>query len=302
MLPDHLERDDRLASERMTVIAVTPRPIAPGGIVSGTKASSGVVGQRSLSPPPTHPAEPPISAGPSARTFFDQVQDCSPVPELLRARDADVSEADQNGCGKSQGGVMNPPLAVLAAAASPSRPPGVRSRSRARGVCAFGAFLAIVGVVSVGCGATRTVTRTVTVPGTAKSEVGPPGEQVEFGYIKSLKRTGGRFEMRFDPAWFLSGLTASRAKFEDTGSADVPNDNYVVNEGHRLLTYVVSATAQVTALTKGVAGSPITVSQLAQLVNGKNPFNRPLFEPITTGFWILINIDTVRSLDQQYVP
>src|SRR6266545_7570243 len=109
--------------------------------------------------------------------------------------------------------------------------------------------------------------------------------------------------MRFDPAWFLSGLTANVAAAED-GAVEpgqpVPNDNYIVNEGHRLLMYRVAANAHVTALTKGVAGTPITVSQLAQLVNGKNPFPRPLFEPITTGFWILVNIDTVRSLDQQY--
>jgi hypothetical protein len=51
-----------------------------------------------------------------------------------------------------------------------------------------------------------------------------------------------------------------------------------------------------------VSGSPVTVAQLAELVRGENPFPRPLFEPVTTGFWIRINIDTVRSLDQQYRP
>ena len=102
-----------------------------------------------------------------------------------------------------------------------------------------------------------------------------------------------------------SGLTAQRAAVEDgvlEPGEPVPNDNYVVDEGHRLLTYEVPATAHVTALTKGVTGTPITVSQLAQLASGKNPFPRPLFEPITTGFWIQVDIDTVRSLDQQYRP
>jgi len=162
-----------------------------------------------------------------------------------------------------------------------------------------------VAAVAAGCGSTKTVTKTVTVTGTTKTGVGPPGEIVEFGYIKSLTRKGSNFEMRFDPAWLLSGMTANVAAAED-GAVDpgqpVPNDNYIVNEGHRLLTYRVAANARVTALTKGVAGTPITVSELAQLVNGKNPFQRPLFEPITTGFWILVNIDTVRSLDQQYHP
>src|SRR5207244_2917499 len=66
------------------------------------------------------------------------------------------------------------------------------------------------------------------------------------------------------------------------------------------LTYEVPATAHVIALTKGVTGTPITVSQLAQLVSGENAFPRPLFEPITPGFWLAGNIHTVRSLDQQY--
>jgi hypothetical protein len=58
----------------------------------------------------------------------------------------------------------------------------------------------------------------------------------------------------------------------------------------------------VTVLKKGVNGSPITVAQLAQLANGHNPFSKPLFEPLSTGFWISIRNDTVGSLEQQYHP
>ena len=155
----------------------------------------------------------------------------------------------------------------------------------------------VVAVVAAGCGTTKTVTKTVTVPGATKSGVGPPGEIVQFGYIKSLMRKGSRFELRFDPAWFLSGVTANTAAAED-GAVEpgepVPNDNYRVDEGHRLLTYLVPATAHVTVLTKGVSGTTITVSQLAQIVKGKNPVNRPLFEPITTGFWILVRSEERR--------
>ncbi len=166
---------------------------------------------------------------------------------------------------------------------------------------------ALVAIVAAGCGSTRTVTvtKTTTVAGTGKSGAGPPGEIVQFGYVKSLTRKGDGFEMQFDPALFLSGITANTAAAQD-GAVEpgqpVPNDNYVVNEGHRLLTYKVAANAHVTVLTEGVTGSSITVDQLAQLATGKNPFPKPLFEPITTGFWILVNIDTVRSLDQQYRP
>lgn len=166
-----------------------------------------------------------------------------------------------------------------------------------------------VAVVAAGCGSTKTVTKTVTRTVTsdraAKTQVGPPGEQVLFGYIKTLRRAGARYRMRFDPAWFLSGATANTAAAEDgavSPGEPVPNDNYVVNEGHRLLTYVVPAKARVTVLKTGVAGSRITVAQLAGLVAGRNPFPRPLFERLDTGFWIRVDIDTVRSLDQQYHP
>ena len=155
-------------------------------------------------------------------------------------------------------------------------------------------------LLAAGCGGTRTVTKTVTVAGTTKLGPGAPRELVQFGYIKSLTRKGDAYELRFDPAWMLSGITASRAKLEDTGSSDVPNDYYRVNEGDRLLTYRVPANAHVTVLAKGVDGTPVTVAQLAAIVAGKSP--HPLWEPITTGFWILVDIDTVRSLDQQYLP
>jgi hypothetical protein len=159
-------------------------------------------------------------------------------------------------------------------------------------------------VVVAGCGTTNTITKTVTVSGTAKSGVGSPLEVVEYGYIKSLKRKGSGFEMRFDPAWLLTGKTANQAALEDTGSSDVPNDNYIVNESPRAYTYIVPPNAHVRVLTAGanLNGTPITVAQLAQLAGGKNPFSKPLFEPISTGFWIRIKIDTVVSLDQQYHP
>lgn len=171
------------------------------------------------------------------------------------------------------------------------------------GTLAFGVCVATA-VAVAGCASTTT-TKTVTVAGTAPVGVGRPREVVLYGRIKSLRREGGRFELRFDPAWFLSGSAAEHAAVEDkvlSRGQPVPNDNYVVDEGHRLLTYIVPAGARVTVLKTGVEGSTITVAQLAQLVAGKSPFPRPLFEGLETGFWIRVHIDTVRSLDQQYHP
>jgi hypothetical protein len=42
------------------------------------------------------------------------------------------------------------------------------------------------------------------------------------------------------------------------------------------------------------------VAELFRIVNGGK--HRRLFEPLATGVWLRIHIDTVRSLDQQYQP
>jgi hypothetical protein len=130
------------------------------------------------------------------------------------------------------------------------------------------------------------------------------GQSVLYGHVKSLTPKGDGFEMQFDPAWWLGGLTATRAALEDTGSGDVPNDYYIVEEGHRLLTYLVPATAGVTVLTQGPSATAISVSELAQIIDGKNPEHRQLFAP-GLGFWILVDYhypSPVLSLDQQYQP
>ncbi len=134
----------------------------------------------------------------------------------------------------------------------------------------------------------------------------PAGQMSFFGHIKTLTRKGGHYEMRFDPAWFTSGITANTAAAEDgvirPGEA-MPNDNYVVEGGHRLLTYIVPGNARVTVLTNngtGILSTPIAVSELARIINGGK--HRKLFEPLSTGVWIRVQVDTVRSLDQQYHP
>jgi len=49
-----------------------------------------------------------------------------------------------------------------------------------------------------------------------------------------------------------------------------------------------------------LGATPITVAQLAGLVRGKQPIE--LFEPLDTGMWIRVHVDTVCAIDQQYQP
>jgi hypothetical protein len=137
----------------------------------------------------------------------------------------------------------------------------------------------------------------------------PCGDRI-FGRITAIARTGDHFELRFDPAWFTSGLTANSAAAEDGAvpkGEPVPNDYYVVDDGHRSLAYQLPAAAHVEVLARGAApgssGFPsaaITVAELSRIVNG-GP-HRPLFEPLGSGVWIRVHVDTVCSVEQQYRP
>jgi hypothetical protein len=173
--------------------------------------------------------------------------------------------------------------------------------------------LTVLALVVILCAAAFASTRIwAASPGTSSTRtVGaqPCGksEFVLFGHVKSLVAKGDHFELQFDPAWFTSGLTASRAQLQDTGYGDVANDNYVVEEGHRLLTYIVPGNAHITVLTRkgqlnssGFPSTSITPAQLGQLLAGKEPVK--LFEPLDTGLWMHVHVDTVCSLEQQYKP
>jgi hypothetical protein len=124
------------------------------------------------------------------------------------------------------------------------------------------------------------------------------GQTVFYGHIHSLKREGGLFEMRFDPAWWLTGVAAQRAAAQDNSirpGERVPNDYYVVEAGHRLLTVPVPASAAVTVLNQRALpqSMPTTVAKLAQRVQSGTSF----------GFWARLDKrGSVISLDQQYQP
>jgi hypothetical protein len=129
-----------------------------------------------------------------------------------------------------------------------------------------------------------------------------------YGHIASLKKEGDGYRMRFDPAWFTSGVTANEAAAEDgvvEPGEPVPNDNYRIEEGHRLLTYLVPANTPVTVLTRqgdpaSFGATSVSVAELSQLVAGEKPVE--LYEPLDTGVWIRVHVDTACSIDQQYVP
>jgi hypothetical protein len=144
-------------------------------------------------------------------------------------------------------------------------------------------------------------------PETKTVTVQPCGDRI-FGHIRSLVRKGDEYELRFDPAWFTSGETANTAAAEDGKVAPgepVPNDNYVVDESHRTLKYLVRPGAHVTVLVNNPTGNlstPITVSELAEIVRTGKSSQRELFEPLESGVWIRVRVDTVCALDQQYRP
>jgi hypothetical protein len=153
----------------------------------------------------------------------------------------------------------------------------------------------------------------MTVPSGKAAESGgpsfftPPSVIVQYGHIRSLARSGGKYRLRFDPALWLSGSTANRAAAEDgvisPGEA-IPNDYYVRDESHRQLTYFVAPSARVTVITSaanGLRSTRISVSELAAIVKGKNPNGRKLFG-VQLGYWIRATGDSVRALDQQYQP
>jgi hypothetical protein len=175
-----------------------------------------------------------------------------------------------------------------------------------RSVAFLGA--AVLLLAAAGCGGTRTVVRTVTVA----PKPSATGDQRLYGRIVSLERKGNHYELRFDPAWFLSGVAANVAQAQDEGRhcrpsacPPVANDNYVVDESHRALVFLVSPKVRGTVLDKGangldLPGKTVTIALLAQLVAGKSPLE--LYEPLSSGMWILVHSDTLRAFAQQYKP
>jgi hypothetical protein len=170
--------------------------------------------------------------------------------------------------------------------------------------------LALLATLALTAAGALALARLSSAPAASSAPVAktPPRVVVQYAHVKSLRRTGGRFVMRVDPALWLSGVTAYHAAVEDKAIAPgdaVPNDYYIRDSDHRLLTFRVRSNARVTVLTRGGSGplptTTISVAEFAQIVQGKNPKHRRLLEP-KAGFWLRVAIDSVFSLDQQYQP
>jgi hypothetical protein len=134
----------------------------------------------------------------------------------------------------------------------------------------------------------------------------PPTQIVEFGYVTSVTPKGKAYLLRFDPALWLEGQTASAAAAEDgvvKPGEPVPNDYYIRNPDHKLLTYKLPANAHVTILVN-LETTKSTVAKLAQLLKAKGNACTPyqLRLPCRLGFWLRYSIDSVQSIDQQYQP
>jgi hypothetical protein len=135
-----------------------------------------------------------------------------------------------------------------------------------------------------------------------------PRQLVFFGYVRSLTRSATTYSARIDPSLILSGVTASTAAVGDgvlRPGEPVPNDYYERNERKRALTYVVPANAHVTVLVNpgtGPRSTPVSVSELAQIVKGKNPKKRPGLWGPASGFWVRVRGDRALAFDQAYRP
>jgi hypothetical protein len=136
----------------------------------------------------------------------------------------------------------------------------------------------------------------------------PVGDQSLYGTIVSMTPDrGGSYLMRFDPAWFLSGVTANVLYAEDQHKTcapracdGVPDDYAVLEGGHRALTFLVPAATRGTVLVHDLPGTTVSVAALAKYVS--QGLKAKIFEPLLSGVWIQVHIDTVTTFRQQYRP
>ena len=78
----------------------------------------------------------------------------------------------------------------------------------------------------------------------------------------------------------------------------------MIPAGTQNLTFILPAAAKGTVLTLNssqMQTTKITGTQLAAIV-GKQPTPPKLMEPLDSGLWVTVNVDTVTSFAQQFQP
>jgi len=170
-----------------------------------------------------------------------------------------------------------------------------------------------------GCGAgARTVTVTTTSTTTTTVErrqpTAAPGPQnaTYFGQPVSVgKAGGGRYLLVLKPQFYLVGVTANTASAQQQGTTCAPlscpgvdDDRLVLPAGSQSLTFVLPAKTTGTVLelvgSGGNRTARISGAQLAAVVGGAT--TPKLVEPLDSGIWLAVNVDTVTSFAQQFQP
>jgi hypothetical protein len=160
-------------------------------------------------------------------------------------------------------------------------------------------------VALAGCGSTKTVVRTVTVA----ALLGGGADQTAYGRVASIEPAKGGYFVHFDPASWLTGITANVAFAQSLNQtcapracAPVPNDYFVVDDGHTQLTYFMPRTTSGTVLTRSLSfpGTVVSADRLARLV--AQGTKAPLYEPLDSGVWLRLHGDTITRFAQQYRP
>jgi len=180
---------------------------------------------------------------------------------------------------------------------------------------ALGVALAVSGCAIGGSKTTTvTVTRTVTSPAGPKK---PPAAEAEtasvkyFGIPVSAKRLDAkRYALEIRPEFFLVGVTANVAfaagqqnTCQPLDCTPVEDDRWVIPAGAQKLLFVLPAKTTGTVLTlasQQMHTTKITAAQLSALVGGAT--KPKLMEPLDSGLWVTVNVDTVTTFAQQFQP
>jgi hypothetical protein len=184
------------------------------------------------------------------------------------------------------------------------------------------AALLAASVLLAGCAVGGSKTTTVTVTRTVTSPTGPkkpPAAQAETASVKYFgtpvsitKLDAKRYALVIKPQFFLVGVTANvvfAAQQQPPATCDplacpgVPDDRWVVPAGTTNLTFILPAKTTGTVLTlrkQQMHTTTVTAAQLSALVAGaKTP---KLIEPLSSGLWLTVDVDTATSFAQQFQP